>query len=95
MVVEVKGYPSDKYVNGKNKGKKKRTYPKLQAKHWFSEAMFHVLNEKCKDWENVSIAIGLPRFPKYEEMISNIKDLNEKIGIIYYLVNSDGEIEET
>ncbi len=38
-IIEVKGYPTTVHTKGKDKGKPKPTNPKLQAKHWFSEAL--------------------------------------------------------
>jgi Holliday junction resolvase-like predicted endonuclease len=93
-IIEVKGYPSTKYVSGADKGKKKPTNPKLQAKHWFSEALLSLLIAKCKDWDNTSIALGLPRFEKYEELYLKMKPFNEKTGIKYYFVNKSGTVEE-
>jgi hypothetical protein len=89
LVVEVKGFPSDKYVNGKNKGQKKRTHPNLQSKHWFSEALTALLTAKSLDWE-VTIAMGLPHHDKYLETIEKLRAINEKIGIIYFIVHKDG-----
>ena len=93
-IIEVKGYPSDKYVSGPSKGKKKPTNPKLQAKHWFSEALLSLLIAKCEDWDNTSIALGLPRFEKYENLYSKMKPLNKKADIKYYFVNKSGTVEE-
>lgn len=43
-LVEVKGYPSDRYVRDNprrniKKGDLKPTSPRLQARHWFAEAL--------------------------------------------------------
>jgi len=38
-IIEVKGYPTTYYAKGPKKGQPKPTKPKLQAKHWFSEAL--------------------------------------------------------
>lgn len=38
-IIEVKGYPTTVHTKGKDKGKPKPTNRKLQAKHWFSEAL--------------------------------------------------------
>ncbi len=92
-VVEFKGYPSDKYVSGVNKGKKKPTSPNLQAKHWFSEALLSLILAKCNDWDIV-IAMGLPKFRKYEELVKKIEPLREKIGLKCYLVSNTGKVEE-
>jgi len=50
---------------------------------------------KCQDWNNVNIAIGLPKSQKYVELCSKIAPLREKIGIkIYFVVDESGEVEE-
>lgn len=46
IIIEVKDYPSDKYVRGPDKGKKKKTPPNLQAKQWLGEAL--------PNWERAS-----------------------------------------
>lgn len=92
LIVEVKGFPSDKYVNGKNKGQKKRTHPNLQSKHWFSEALTALLIVKSLDWQ-VTIAIGLPYHNKYLETIDKLRAINEKIGIIYFIVNKNDKVD--
>lgn len=93
-IIEVKGFPSKFYVGTERKGKKKPTHPNLQAKHWFSEALLSLVLEKCKDWNNVRIAMGLPRFQKYDELCSRIAPLREAIGIKIYFVYESGKIEE-
>jgi len=65
----------------------------LQAKHWFSEALLSLLLAKCEAWDEVIIAMGLPRFPKYKELITRIAPLKEKIGIRCYFVDVSGKIE--
>jgi len=92
-IIEVKGYPSDKYVRGKNKGEKKPTPSNLQAKHWFSEGLLSLLLAKCDDWD-ITIALGLPKFRKYEELIKKIEPLKEKIGLKCYFVSGTGDVEE-
>jgi len=71
IIIEVKGYPSRKYVKGKKKGKLKPTHPNLQAKHWFAEALLSVVREKSKE-KTISIGVGLPKFPKYLQLINEV-----------------------
>jgi Holliday junction resolvase len=92
LVIEVKGYPSRYYVHGKKKGKLKPTPPKLQATHWFAEAIFSVLLKKSED-PKIKIAVGLPDFEKYRELIEKIEFVRRKIGIEFYLVRENGQIE--
>jgi hypothetical protein len=92
VIMEVKGYPSDKYVRGPDKGKKKRTDPKLQANHWFGEAILSLLIAKSKNHE-CKIAIGLPRFKVYERLLEHISFVMEKLGIGYILVDEDENVK--
>lgn len=92
LIVEVKGFPSDKYVSGINKGQKKRTHPNLQSKHWYSEALTALLFAKSQDWD-VTVAMGLPYHDKYLEIIKKLRTINEKIGIVYFIVNESNEVE--
>jgi len=93
LIIEVKGFPSDKYVNGKKKGQKKPTHPNLQSKHWFSEALTALLTAKSQNWD-VTIAMGLPYHKKYLEYIDKLHVINEKIGIIYFIVHEDGSVHK-
>lgn len=90
IIMEVKGYPSDKYVRGPDKGKMKRTDPKLQAKHWFGEALLSLLIAKSKN-PNCKIAIGLPKFKVYEGLLEDISFVMEKLEIGYVLVDEKGK----
>ena len=92
VIIEVKGYPSDKYVRGLDKGNKKRTDPKLQAKHWFGEALLSLLKAKSKDPE-CKIIIGLPRFKVYEGLLEDISFVIGKLEIGHVLVDEDGHVE--
>lgn len=92
IIMEVKGYPSDKYVRGPDKGDKKRTDPKLQAKHWFGEALLSLLKAKSKNPE-CKIIIGLPRFKVYERLLEDISFVMEKLEIGHVLVDENGNVE--
>ncbi len=89
LQVEVKGYPSDKYVRGKDKGKEKKTNPKTQARHWFAEALLTIILAKCKS-PNLKIALGFPDDKIYLKKWTEIKWLREKIHLSVYWVNRDG-----
>lgn len=88
--MEVKGYPSDKYVSGPYKGEKKPTNPKLQAKHWFREALLSLLKAKSKN-PNCKMAIGLPKLKVYEGLLKDISFVMEKLEIGYVLVEEEGK----
>ena len=97
-LIEVKGYPTEFYVNEKNKGNKKKTNPKLQAKHWISEALlsciFNYGNEKSKYDKPIKLSIVLPNMPRYQELSSKLKNfiLDFKIDLNIYFVSENGSI---
>jgi hypothetical protein len=89
--IAVKGYPSEKYVNGLRKGERKRTNPSTQARHWFGEALLELVLAKSKD-ENIQIALGLPDKKVYRNLLERIKWFREKVGLLCYLVDEHGEV---
>ena len=92
LIIEVKGYPSDKYVNSKKKGQKKPTKPNTQARHWFAEALLQVLLAKSRNPDTV-VCMAFPKFQIYEKLISQLEYiLTKKLGIICYLVDRDGNV---
>jgi len=93
ILIEVKGYPSDKYVDGINQGQAKKTPSTLQAHHWFSDAFFSVVRRKHKSQKS-SVAIGLPASPRYLRLIEEAKWALEKLGIRIFIVTSTGEVYE-
>ena len=97
--IEVKGYPTKFHTKGKNKGKPKPTDPKLQAKHWFSEAFLSsVFNYKeLKNTNPIKISLGFPKFDRYEELITKVEDYftDNEIDIKVYFVSENGSITTT
>lgn len=93
LLVEVKGYPSNKYMDGSKQGQLKKTPPTLQAHHWFSDVFFSVIRRKNK-FPHSNIAIGLPEFSRYLDSIEEAKWAFEKLGIRVFIVKSNGEIYE-
>jgi len=89
--VAVKGYPSERYVDGERRGEKKRTDPSTQARHWFGEALLELVLAKSKD-ENLQIALGLPDKKVYRNLLKRIKWFREKVGLLCYLVDEHGEV---
>ncbi len=97
-IIEVKGYPTNIYTNGTNRGKPKPTNPKLQAKHWFTDVLISCIfnYKKHKMNGNFKLAIGLPLNDRYLELIGKVEDFfyDYKIDMKIYLVNEGGEIIE-
>lgn len=89
MRIEVKGYPSDKYVSGDKKGfKKTKTTPSTQARHWFSEVLTTLILAKCKK-PNLKIVMVLPDFKSYTNKIDEIKWLRKKINFDILVVSKN------
>jgi 5S rRNA maturation endonuclease (ribonuclease M5) len=96
-LIEVKGYPSEFYVNGTNKGNIKRTKPKQQAKHWFSEVLLSCIynygNYKGK-YKSIQLAIAFPKKDRYFELLKGVSHffIDNKIRIKIYFVDKNGKI---
>lgn len=98
IVMEVKGYPTHSHTKGINKGKPKVTKPEQQAKHWFKEVFITaILNYKdFKDNPNLKLAIGLPKFKVYEELVHDIEgyfSINN-LEFIVFFVDKNSQVEE-
>ncbi len=91
IIIEVKGYPSDKYVRGPDKGNKKRTHPNSQAKHWFGEALLSLLMAKSEN-PDCKIVMGLPGFKKYRELLDKVEFVIKKLDMGYILVDEKGDV---
>lgn len=91
VVIEVKGFPSDKYADGEKRGQKKKTQPSLQAHHWFSDVIFSAIRRK-RQYPNSIIAIGLPECQRYQNLTDEIKWALDKLDIHIFIVKSSGEV---
>lgn len=95
-IIEVKGYPTTVHTKGKDKGKPKPTNPKLQAKHWFSEALlssiFNYQQHKKKD--NFKLALAFPLTHRYTELIGKVEDFftDNNLNFKVYFVDDKGTV---
>ena len=98
IVIEVKGYPTRFHTKGPKKGERKTTKPELQAKHWFKECIStSILNYRNHSkTPNLILAIGLPKFNLYEDLLKNIKPYfsDNKLMFIVYFVDENEKVEE-
>lgn len=90
-IVSVKGYPSDKYVDGERAGLKKRTNPKTQAKHWFSEAILDLMRAKSAQPE-IEIALGFPGYDRFIRLLREVKWFRERVNLFCYFVDANGTV---
>ena len=94
-VIEVKGYPSDKYVEDrgdKKKGASKPTRPATQARHWFSEALMSVLLAKSEE-PCIEVGLGFPRMETYLTFLKRVAYFREKMGIHVFIVDENGLVK--
>lgn len=95
-IIEVKGYPTTVHTKGKDKGKPKPTNPKLQAKHWFSEALlssiFNYQKQKVKN--NFKLALAFPLNDRYKELIGKVEDFftDNNLSLKVYFVDESGTV---
>ena len=91
LLVEVKGYPSAQYRDPRRAHERKRTNPRLQARHWFAEAFLKVvmLTDQADGWET---AIGLPENDLYEQLVTDCERSLLALGIGVYFVREDGSV---
>lgn len=96
-LIEVKGFPSTNHVKGAKKGEEKKTRPKDQANHWFSEAItdsVYNYGEQSTNYKNIVLAIGLPVDNQYKMLINKVEkyftDNNTNFKV--YLVDKDGNV---
>jgi hypothetical protein len=94
-VIEVKGYPSDKYVQDTDrytKGEVKRTNPPTQARHWFSEALTSILLTKSEDPTKM-ICLGFPQNDVYASYLNRISYIRGKLDIYVFLVDENEKVK--
>ena len=89
LLIEVKGYPSTEYRDPRRTGDRKRTNPKLQAHHWFAQAVLKAI--EMGDGLGIETAIGLPDDPngRYEELVSGVEVSLHALGIGVYMVPAE------
>lgn len=95
-IIEVKGYPTGYYTKGSNIGKKNKTNPKLQAKHWFSEAMLSCFSNysKHRNSNKFVIALAFPLVERYKELLKKVEDYFTDYNLPFkvYFVDNEGSV---
>lgn len=93
LLVEVKGYPSVRYVKGTKAGLPKPTKPTLQAKHWFAEALTSTILRRSHNSE-AQFALAFPDLARYRTLIEESGWALRRPEISVYLVGEDGAVEK-
>jgi hypothetical protein len=91
LLVEVKGYPSERYVRGPKRGEPKRTQPALQARHWFATALLTGILMK-DEHSQARVAIAFPDFETYRRLAERTVGTLGTAGIEVWLVDADGNV---
>ena len=91
LIVEVKGYPSTTYERGMKMGQPKRTNPRTQARHWIAEALFTALLRQAET-DAHRIAIALPDFQVYTNLLGRISPSLSKLGLMVMIVGESGSV---
>ena len=92
LLVEVKGYPSDRYRDPRRANEQKRTNPTLQAQHWYSQALLKALRLQGAHPE-AQVALALPDFPRYQSLIAETRGGLEKLGVVIFTVQECGKVQ--
>jgi hypothetical protein len=93
IIVEVEGWPSDKYAGGIKQGQPKPSRPAFQAKHWLSEIFPAIVRRKLK-YPNHVPAIGLPEHKRYLDLLNELRWATEKLGIKAFIAKENGQVVE-
>lgn len=91
LYVEVKGYPSVRYVRGPEEGSPKRTRPTVQAKHWFAMALAGIILRGFPA-SGIEYALAFPDSARYRNLIKRAAWALERLGLQVYLVAQDGSV---
>ena len=92
LLVEVKGYPSKVYQRGEKQGQPKRTNPSTQARHWYSEVLFSAILRQA-EYPIATVAIALPKFPVFTDLVRRTRHALAKLGITVYIVEESGAVK--
>lgn len=94
MLVEVKGWPSETYARGERQGQRKPTRPSTQARHWYAEVLLSCALLRGAHGD-VAVAIALPRFNRYVDLIARTAHVYSALGFRLLLLDPDGTVTET
>ena len=93
LIVEVKGYPSDVYMQGKKKGQPKpKGTRKSQINRWFGALLLTALLRQS-DNPGALVAMALPDLPEYQSLLQKTAVSLQKLDLIILIVYGNGRIE--
>lgn len=92
LAVEVKGYPSTNYADPRRALETKKTNPINQAGHWYAQAVLKAMRMRSS-LPLAEIAIGLPDFPRYRNLLADTEGSLRVIGVGVYLVAEPASVK--
>lgn len=93
LVVEVKGYPSDRYARGPKAGQPKPTNPSTQARHWYAGALLTASLARDARPE-AQVAMVFPVFETYRSLVQRTAHSLRASGIDVFFVAESGGVED-
>jgi hypothetical protein len=95
-IIEIKGGPSNFFLDTDGLGLQKHLNPAQQAIHWFTDALFNSFLNFGKYFqnENVVIAMALPDVSRYKAIIEKLQDYFTFNDLFFkvYLVDENGGV---
>lgn len=92
--VEVKGWPSDRYIDPARAGEVKRTSPALQARVWFADGLMHVLRLRASHPDD-RVLLALPDVGTYRRLVEGVQAPIDTLRIGLLWVDSSGVVTES
>ena len=92
VIVEVKGYPSSRYVSGEKAGQRKPTSPNTQARHWFAMALLAGATMRSSEADS-EVALALPDFTTYRNLTDRTRPALRAMGVQVWLIDASGQVE--
>ncbi|ACU35487.1 hypothetical protein KCV87_12755 [Actinosynnema pretiosum subsp. pretiosum] len=90
--VEVKGFPSSRYVDPARAGEVKRTLPAVQARSEFAAALLKGLQLRQAHPDDV-VALALPDRLTHRRNLESVASVFPRMGLTVFLVGDDGAVE--
>lgn len=89
--VEVKGWPSARYVDPARSGEPKRTPPSLQARAWFADALLQGMRLRDTHPDD-RVAIAMPDTPTYRNLAASVRSSLSRTEVTVLLVSENGDV---
>jgi hypothetical protein len=89
--VEVKGWPSERYVDPARAHEVKKTPPSLMARTWFADGVVQVLRLRAAHRFD-EVGLALPAIDTYRRLVTSIRPPLEAVRISVLWVSEDGGV---